>query len=71
MIIIHGNQTDKVPESYQRYLINAFRKELDLVGTPLRVEFRTGDNPYKDRRNKLSPRQQQKRKRLVRHIKKG
>jgi len=71
MIIIHGNQTEKVPESYQRYLINAFRKELDLVGTPLRVEFRTGENPYKDRRNKLTPRQQQKRKRLVRHIKKG
>jgi len=71
MIIIHGNQTEKVPEAYQRYLINAFRKELDLVGTPLRVEFRTGENPYKDRRNKLTPRQQQKRKRLVRHIKKG
>ena len=71
MIIIHGNQTEHVPEGYQRYLVNAFRKALDLVGTPLRIEFRTGENPFKGRRNKLTPRQQQKRKRLVRHIKKG
>ncbi|MBI5041081.1 MAG: ribosome biogenesis GTPase Der [Gammaproteobacteria bacterium] len=71
VIIIHGNQTDKVPEAYQRYLVNAFRKELDLVGTPLRIEFRTGENPYKDRRNTPTPRQQQKRKRMMRHVKKG
>ncbi|MBI5463060.1 MAG: ribosome biogenesis GTPase Der [Gammaproteobacteria bacterium] len=71
VIIVHGNQTERVPEAYQRYLANTFRKVLDLVGTPLRIEFRTGENPYKDRRNTLTPRQQQKRKRLVRHIKKG
>ena len=70
VIVIHGNQTEHVPEAYQRYLVNAFRKALDLVGTPLRIEFRTGDNPFKGRRNKLTPRQQEKRKRLVRHIKK-
>ncbi|MBU1191698.1 MAG: ribosome biogenesis GTPase Der [Gammaproteobacteria bacterium] len=68
-IIIHGNQTERVPEVYQRYLSNSFRKALDLVGTPLRIEFRTGDNPYKDRINKLNPRQIQKRKRLMRHKK--
>lgn len=70
-VIIHGNQTERVPEAYQRYLENAFRKALEIVGTPLRIEFRTGENPYKDRRNKLTPRQVQKRKRLVKHIKKG
>lgn len=71
VIVIHGNQTERVPEAYQRYLINVYRKALDLVGTPVRIEFRTGENPFKGRRNKLTPRQQQKRKRLVRHIKKS
>ncbi|MBZ0072566.1 MAG: ribosome biogenesis GTPase Der [Thiohalobacteraceae bacterium] len=70
LIIIHGNQTEHVPEAYQRYLVNVFRKALDIVGTPVRIEFRTGENPFKDRRNKLTPRQQAKRKRMVRHIKK-
>lgn len=71
VIVIHGNQTDRVPDAYQRYLTNVYRKALDLVGTPVRIEFRTGENPFKGRRNKLTPRQQQKRKRLVRHIKKS
>ncbi len=46
VIVIHGNRTDHVPESYRRYLINVFRKELRLHGTPVRVEFRSGENPY-------------------------
>lgn len=70
LIVIHGNQTERVPEAYQRYLINTFRATLDLVGTPLRIDFRTGDNPYQGRRNKLTPRQQQKRQRLMRKVKK-
>ncbi|GAB6040091.1 ribosome biogenesis GTPase Der [Endothiovibrio diazotrophicus] len=69
IIIVHGNRVDKVPESYRRYLTNTFRKVLKLVGTPLRVEFRGGENPYKDRKNTLTPRQQAKRKRLVKHLK--
>ncbi len=69
VIVIHGNQTDKVPEAYRRYLINRFRKKFKLKGTPVRLVFRTGENPYKGRRNKLTPRQQQKRKRLMKHVK--
>ena len=45
-IVIHGNQTDKLPRSYHRYLVHQFREAFDLVGTPLRLEFRTGENPY-------------------------
>jgi GTP-binding protein len=52
-------------------LENAFRRELDLTGTPIRIELRTGDNPYAGRKNKLSERQVQRRKRLVSHIKKA
>lgn len=48
-IIIHGNQVSSVPQNYQRYLINSFRKVFDLKGTPLRIQFSQGDNPYKDR----------------------
>ena len=70
IIVVHGNRVDKVPASYKRFLVNTFRKVLKLVGTPLRVEFRAGDNPYKDRKNKLTPGQQAKRKRMVTHYKK-
>jgi len=70
VIVIHGNQTKHVPEAYRRFLINRFRKAFRLKGTPVRLSFRTGDNPYKGRRNKLTPRQEQKRKRLMKHVKK-
>ena len=69
-LIVHGNQTDAVPESYRRYLAGVFRRRFQLRGTPLLVEFRTGENPYEGRRNELSDRQRRRRKRLLRHAKK-
>jgi GTP-binding protein len=69
VIVIHGNQTDKLPEAYRRYLINRFRKVFKLKGTPVRLSLKTSDNPYKGKRNKLTPRQEQKRKRLMKHAK--
>jgi len=45
-IIIHGNALDRVPESYKRYLEGFFRDKFSLTGTPMRIEFRTGRNPY-------------------------
>jgi GTP-binding protein len=45
-IIIHGNALDRVPESYKRYLEGFFREKFALTGTPMRIEFRTGRNPY-------------------------
>ena len=69
--MIHGNQTGKVPSSYQRYLEKVFRRELDLVGTPVRIEFRTAENPYADKRNKLTQRQVQRKRRLMAHVKKN
>ena len=71
VIVIHGNQTESVPDHYRRYLENAFRRELSLVGTPLRVDFVTGENPYAGKRNTLTPRQIHKRRRLMRHVKKS
>jgi GTPase len=49
-IIIHGNALDRVPESYKRYLEGFFREKFALMGTPMRIEFRTGRNPYASRK---------------------
>lgn len=69
VIVIHGNQTERLPEAYRRYLINRFRKVFKLKGTPVRLTLKTSKNPFKGRRNKLTPRQEQKRKRLMKHAK--
>ncbi len=50
LIVIHGNGLDRVPQTYQRYLENMFRENFQLEGTPLRVEFKTGRNPYAEKR---------------------
>jgi len=71
LIIIHGNQTAGVPNSYQRYLEKVFRRELKLTGTPVRIEFRTGDNPFEGKRNQLTQRQVQRKRRLMAHVKKN
>ncbi|MFM8442402.1 MAG: ribosome biogenesis GTPase Der [Methylococcus sp.] len=68
-IVIHGNQVDEVPGSYKRYLINHFRQALEISGTPIKLEFRSGDNPYQGKRNTLTERQIRKRRRLIRHVK--
>jgi len=70
VFIIHGNQTEKVPESYTRYLINVYRKVLKIEGTPIRVEFKSGANPFESKRNKLTPLQTYKAKKNVRFEKK-
>ena len=49
-IIIHGTALDHVPESYRRYLERFFREAFKLQGTPLKVELRTGRNPYANAR---------------------
>jgi len=68
-IIIHGNRTDKIPASYKRYLENVFIKHYKLRGTPLMIEFRSGSNPFKDNKNKLTSRQIAKRHRLKKFTK--
>ena len=63
-IIIHGSRTDTIPDSYRRYLVNRFIKHFKLKGTPVFISFRDSDNPYKEKKNTLSRRQLEKRKRL-------
>jgi GTP-binding protein len=66
VIVIHGNQTARLPGAYRRYLMKCFRKAFRLRGTPLRLELRTTENPFAGRRNRLTPRQQRRRERLRR-----
>ncbi len=62
VFVVHGNQTDKLPDSYRRYLSNVFRKVLKIEGSPIRFEFKSSKNPFEGRKNKLTPNQMRKRK---------
>ena len=71
VIVVHGNQTDSVPASYKRYLEHRFIDALELEGTPVRLELKTVDNPFKGRKNQLSRRQMSRKRRLMDHVKKN
>ncbi|RFO98491.1 ribosome biogenesis GTPase Der [Rhodoferax lacus] len=49
IIVIHGNSLEHVTETYKRFLEGRFRKEFDLVGTPLRIQMKSASNPYADK----------------------
>ncbi|MEQ5833514.1 ribosome biogenesis GTPase Der [Marinobacter sp. NFXS9] len=70
LVVVHGNQTDALPNAYKRYLENTFRRVLDVRGAPIRFEFRSSENPFAGRVNRLTPRQQAKKKRMMQHVRK-
>ncbi|WP_414828041.1 ribosome biogenesis GTPase Der [Alteromonas sp. H39] len=70
VIVIHGNQVNDLSASYKRYLMNYFRKALDVMGTPIRIEFREGANPFEGKKNQLTLAQQRKRRRMMDYHKK-
>ncbi len=49
LVVIHGNSLEHVPDTYKRYLEGRFREHFKLVGTPMRIEFRSGKNPFDTR----------------------
>ena len=49
VIVIHGNSLEHITDAYKRFLEARFRKEFNLVGTPLRIEMKTTHNPYTDK----------------------
>ncbi|MGL9735005.1 MAG: ribosome biogenesis GTPase Der [Symbiopectobacterium sp.] len=71
IVVIHGNKVKDLPDSYKRYLMNYYRRSLNVMGTPIRIQFKEGENPFAGKRNTLTPNQLHKRKRLMQHIKKG
>ena len=52
IIVVHGNSLEHVTDAYKRFLEGRFRKEFGLVGTPLRIEMKTSDNPYADKKTR-------------------
>lgn len=71
LFIVHGNQTDKLPEAYKRYLQNKFISVLKLRGTPVRFDFKSSENPFEGKKNVLTRRQVQKKERLMSFTKKA
>jgi GTP-binding protein len=69
-IVIHGSRTKHIAPAYQRYLENFFRKRYKLEGTPVRISFRDGENPFAGKKNVLTEAQQRKRRRMVTEMKK-
>lgn len=66
IIVIHGNQVKDLPDSYKRYLMNYYRKALQMMGTPIRIEFREGENPFTPtKKNTETALQKYKRERLL------
>jgi GTPase len=68
-IVIHGSRTKHIAPAYRRYLENFFRQRYKLEGTPVRIEFREGENPYAGKKNVLTEGQQRKRQRMIREMK--
>ncbi len=66
IVVVHGNQTDALPGAYKRYLENTFRRVLKVTGTPIRFEFRSGENPYAGKVDRLTPRQKVKKEKDLR-----
>jgi GTP-binding protein len=69
IVVIHGVQTDALPESYKRYLMNYYRDKMDLVGTPIRLVFKSAANPFQGKKNKLTEWQVKKKERLMKRVK--
>ncbi|MCY4330098.1 MAG: ribosome biogenesis GTPase Der [Endozoicomonadaceae bacterium] len=67
--VIHGNQTSEIPRAYSRYLENKYRSVLNITGSPIRIEFKTGENPFAGKKNELTASQLKKRQRMIQHVK--
>lgn len=70
IIVIHGSKTEHLTAAYQRYLMSFFITKLKLKGTPVRIELKTGANPFAGKKNKLSKRQITKKQRMMKFVKK-
>ncbi|MDA0149141.1 ribosome biogenesis GTPase Der [Vibrio sp. LaRot3] len=69
IVVIHGNQVNELPDSYKRYLMNYYRKSLEIMGTPIRIQFQNSENPFEGKSNKMTMSQERKRKRLMSAVK--
>ncbi|MGE5027941.1 MAG: ribosome biogenesis GTPase Der [Betaproteobacteria bacterium] len=68
LVIVHGTSVASLSASYTRFLENAFRKAFELTGTPLRVQFKQGGNPFAGR---AAPKTEEDEKRAHRQRRRG
>ncbi|WP_086982309.1 ribosome biogenesis GTPase Der [Vibrio aphrogenes] len=73
IIVVHGNQVKELPDSYKRYLMNYFRRSLEIMGTPIRIQFQNSENPFETQAptKKSGYSDDQKRKKMMSLIKRG
>ena len=64
IVVIHGNQTSDIPSHYVKYLEKTYRRVLDLHGTPIRIEFRTSENPFTEKKKLMTQQQFIKKRRM-------
>jgi len=69
IVVVHGNLVNELPGSYKRYLMNYYRKSLEMMGTPIRIHFQSSENPFEGKKQKLTVSQERQRKRLTSVIK--
>ncbi len=69
IIVIHGNQVRELPDSYKRFLMNYYRKALEIMGTPIRIQFQNSENPFEGKTSKMTLSQERSRKRLMTMVK--
>ncbi|WP_162046988.1 ribosome biogenesis GTPase Der [Vibrio taketomensis] len=69
IIVIHGNQVNELPDSYKRYLMNYYRKSLEIMGTPIRIQFQNSANPFEGKTTKMTLSQERNRKRMMSMVK--
>lgn len=70
IVVVHGNQVKKLPDSYKRFMMNYYRRSLKVMGTPIQVRFQEGGNPFEGMNTKkLTVSQERRRKRMMSHIK--
>ena len=53
ILVLHGNLSAELPDDYKRYLANTFRRVLEITGTPIRMEFRQGENPFSEKKKEI------------------
>ena len=70
-IVVHGNKVDKTPADYRRYLENVFRRVYKLEGTPVRIDFKTSENPFEGRKTQMDERVAARKRRYVQKFKKA
>ena len=64
IVVIHGKQTEKLPDSYRRFLEKYFRNALKLEGTPIRIELKSSENPFTEKEKHLTPQQIAQKRRI-------